>query len=277
MSYGAGPSLAGTLAFSGVNGSSAVPNSGTADGTSDCMDDGPGDYPGNGGSGDGGSCRNPGAGGSDPWSGNGDAGGYSPVHLDHHIPDPPQSGNMSFYQFYRGYFFNHTLDSLGSTCAPPGGVPAGCVAPATRISLFPEGCLAAGEVQIGDCVRTCREDGTIGGELVTGIRASTQPCVLLETEDGRQLHCSLSHEVMVANEEFPQGKRTLITALTLADRLLTEEGKAVALKSMVRQPDGPVLLICLVGPQHTYISDGLWSHNDIHRKAITWPEPPAGP
>ena len=90
---------------------------------------------------------------------------------------------------------------------------------------------------------------------------SVQPCVLLETEDGRQLHCSLSHEIMVADPALPQGRRRVVSALTLADCLLQADGTPVALQSMVREPDSPVLLISLVGPEHIYLSEGLWSHN----------------
>ena len=152
---------------------------------------------------------------------------------------------------------------------PIGTTPASaCVAPATRIALFPDGCAAAAEVQAGDLILTRRADGTLAGEAVTAVRNSTQPRVLLETEDGRHLHCSLSHEIMVADASLPQGKRTVVSTLTLDDRLLSEDGTAIVLRSMTREPDGTVIQISLSGPEHLYLSEGLWSHN----KAIQpWP------
>lgn len=134
----------------------------------------------------------------------------------------------------------------------------------------------AGEVQVGDILLTLLENGTIGGERVIGIRSSVQPCVRLETEDGRQLLCSLSHEVIVTDPDLPDGKRTGVLSLTLDDRLVNEEGVPVALRSIVRQPEGPVLLLSLEGPRHLYLSNGIWSHNSAFKRP-TYPLPPAGP
>jgi hypothetical protein len=163
--------------------------------------------------------------------------------------------------------------SLTQPCqdVPLSGVAPGCVVPSTRIALFPDGCAAAGEVCPDDLLLTRRADGTLAGEAVTVVRMSTQPCALLETEDGRQLRCSLSHEVMVAAPGMPQGRRTVVSDLTLTDRLLLEDGTKIALRSMVREPDGTVVQISLSGPEHLYLSEGLWSHN----KAIpAWPGVP---
>jgi hypothetical protein len=155
-------------------------------------------------------------------------------------------------------------------CGPP--ISTGCVSPNTRIALFPEGCKAAWEVEVGDLLLTRSDDGAQVGEAVTGVRVSRQPCVVIESEDRRQLHCSLSHEVMVYEETCVSGRRVCVSSLTLADRLLLADGTAIAIVALIPQPEGEVIQLSLSGPHHLYLSEGLWSHNKTG--GAVWPVPP---
>jgi hypothetical protein len=155
-----------------------------------------------------------------------------------------------------------------SSCPPPSGPVPGCVRPQTRIALFPEGCKAAGEIQVGDVVLTRTPEGALVGEAVSAVRRSLQSCLALTTEDGRRLLCSESHDVMVADPDQAQGRRTRATALTLVDRLLDEDGTSVRLVAMTVEPAGEVIGLLLSGPHHVYLSEGLWSHN---REKFPWP------
>jgi hypothetical protein len=287
MSYGPGPSIVGTL-FTNADNNTWSPDAALATGICPAPDyNAPGDGSGDGG-GTGGCGVVPLPSPAPPPS---DGGGLVPlpspvpvspgggglIPLPSPVPAPPPSLIIPFA----------TAVGSNSPCAavasilpiqtgsggqmPVSGVGPGCVTPATRIALFPDGCMAAAEVQPGDLLLTRRADGTTAGEVVTAVRSSMQPRVLLETEDGRQLHCSFSHEVMVADPELPQGRRTVVSDLTPTDRLLREDGMSVGLQSMVRQPDGLVIQLSQSGPEHLYLSEGLWSHN---KDMPDWPLPP---
>jgi hypothetical protein len=283
MSIGPGPTSGGSL-FTGP-GLSANPALDSNGAVNDFNCDGNGDGGGDGG--DGGTCcscdgngSDGGGGSGDRWvhpdssmgggsscscgSGSGGTGGGDQPNWDNWTNFwGDSSGGQS-----GGGWLNSNGSSISVLCAPPSGVSPGCVSPSTRIALFPEGCKLAGEVQAGDLLLTRTPEGLPAGEAVTGIRVSHQPCLSLETEDGRQLHCSLSHEVMVAAEGQTQGRRTVVSALTLADRLLTEEGTSVGIRAMVRRPEGEVVQISLAGPCNLYLSEGIWSHN---KQIPLWP------
>ncbi|MCW3099196.1 MAG: hypothetical protein JWL77_4814 [Chthonomonadaceae bacterium] len=266
MSYGPGPSLAGTL-FTNASNSTSSRDAAFATGICPC----PGGNDPGGGCSDSCSCEVPlPIFGPSPPPATSPAPGGGPVYTGdtarpRYIGAPP-GGPVDPCAAVGPILPQGQTNRC--VAMPLSGIGPGCVVPATRIALFPEGCMAAAEVQPGDLLLTRKADGTLAGEVVTAVRTSTQPRVLLETEEGRQLPCSLSHEVMVADPELPQGRCTVVSELTLSDRLLREDGTAVGLRAMVREPDGLVIQISLLGPGHLYLSDGLWSHN---KNNPVWP------
>jgi hypothetical protein len=279
MSYGPGPTSVGTFFANGNNNTTSLQaDAMTIAGTCNCPDPGGGD--GGGGDGGGGTCGpqfvplpifgpSPGP-MPPPILPEGGGRGYT---WDSMVSIRPNFIGSPIDPCYHGpirLFFPADAGKPCGTVPPdaPSGLNNNCVAPSTRIALFPEGCLAAAEVQAGDLLLTRRVDGTLTGERVTAVQTTTQPCVVLETEDGRRLHCSLSHEVMAADPDLLQGRRTVVSALTLNDRLLLEDGTPVALAAIAREPDGAVVRISLSGPEHLYLSEGLWSHNKI---GLSWP------
>ena len=124
---------------------------------------------------------------------------------------------------------------------------------------------------MGDILLTRTETGELVGEAVTAIRSNVQPCLALTTEDGRQLHCSTSHVVMVADAQRVQGRQKAASTLTLSDRLLREDGTPVCLVAIEIEPAGEVIRISMSGPHHVYLSEGLWSHNAKVAPGWTWP------
>jgi hypothetical protein len=280
MSYGPGPTSVGTFFANGNNGNTSLQaDAMTIAGTCNCPDPGNppdgGTPPGQGG----GTCGGPQV-QYLPQAGIGSSGFSGPMvtadssrlpvvpPVKPHFPHPPFGPTDPC--FYPELILGQSTGKPCGAIPPdaPSGLNNNCVAPSTRIALFPEGCLAAAEVQVGDLLLTHRVDGTLAGERVTAVRRTMQPRVVLETEDGRRLHCSLSHEVMAADPDLPQGRRIVVSELTLSDRLLLEDGTAVALTAIAREPDGAVVRISLSGPEHLYLSEGLWSHNKL---AIQWP------
>ena len=136
-----------------------------------------------------------------------------------------------------------------------------CVAPGTRITLFPDGCAFAGDIQVGDLLLTRDEQGAFAGEKVVRVAESVQPCAAIETENGKRMVCSLTHEVMISSGEGALAVRRRVSELTIADSMLLEDGTRVAIHSIAPMPAGPVVQISLAGPHHVYLTDGIWSHN----------------
>ncbi len=284
MSYGPGPTSVGTLFMNANNNTASLrlDSTNTPGGCNPCLGDGSGGGGDGGGTGGGGTCDSCGCGPVIdrlilPLSGS--AGNGNSVVTADNLPviRPIKPG----FPFFPGpgdmcKHWDRIILPLGKPCQDgsvdaPTGLDAFCVSPESRIALFPEGCLAAAEVQSGDLLKTRRADGTLAGEVVTAVRRSNQAGLLLETKAGHRLHCSLSHEIMVADPTLPQGRRRVASELTMEDRLLQEDGTPVALRKITPQADGPVIQISLSGPEHLYLSEGLWSHNKI---GIAWPVPP---
>jgi hypothetical protein len=151
-------------------------------------------------------------------------------------------------------------------CQPGSGL--GCVAPDSRIMLYPNGCRLACELCPGDILLTRDANGVEMGEAVLRSTISEQPRMVVETRDGLRLRCSFSHEVMVADELQPMGVVRRASDLSLTDRLLLEDGALAAIDSISVAPAGSVVLIVMAGPNHVYLSDGLWSHNKV---TPVWP------
>jgi len=218
---------------------------------------------GNGGDGGngGGSCSNGGGGGD----GNGGDGSGDPT------PQPvlPSGGGGGGLQPY-----SLSTSGVAPPCSPVDGPTAACVTLHTRIALFPDGCKFAAEIEVGDLLLTRTAAGELVGEAVNAIRVSVQPCVTLVTEDGRHLHCSRSHEVMIDADAKPAGRRTTASALTTGERLLLEDGTPVSLVAVLSGSPGEVIRLSLAGPHHLYLSEGLWSHNKQQGTGpTTWPTP----
>ena len=241
---------------------------------------------GQGGGSGGGTCTAPGAGGS----GAGPDGGYS---FDMGLGDygyggggggglsfmswPPGGsdggGNMYSLDIQRQFpsFGPIELFSAGIPCAAPGGTFT-CVTAETRIALYPAGCAAACELKACDIVLSRDSAGQACGEEVAAVMGVSDLCFTIRTVCGRTLRCSQSHPVMVPDATDLRGRQVAASELNLGDSVLLQNGSTAEIADIQSIGDQPVYLISLVGPNHAYVTNGLWSHNKV-----TVPDPPAWP
>ena len=113
----------------------------------------------------------------------------------------------------------------------------------------------AGEIQVGDKVRTAHEeDFTIGNYEVTRVEIVDSPIVKLNFE-GKSITCSPTHKFYsetnddwIAAEDLKEG-----------DRVALEDGE-ITFVNRQKRPDGKVVSIT-VDDAHTYICEGFLCHN----------------
>ncbi len=300
MTAFASPNLSGSLVEGAGTASSSLMDSGFS--ATACVGKGGGNgsnWPGSG------SCQNNAAGGAGPAS----AGGHTfDMGLNGFGPGGNSSGGYSFDMGLGGYGYGgggggglsfmswppggsdgggnmYSFDierqfpsfgpiellSAGIPCAAPGGTIT-CVTAETRISLYPAGCAAACELKACDIVLSRDRAGQACGEEVAAVIVVSDLCFTIRTVCGRTLRCSQSHPVMVPDATDLRGRQVAASELNLGDSVLLQNGSTAEIADIQSIGDQPVYLISLVGPNHVYVTNGLWSHNKV-----TVPDPPAWP
>ncbi|WP_199745972.1 hypothetical protein [Corallococcus sp. AB030] len=146
--------------------------------------------------------------------------------------------------------------SGGSGQTGPGGTPAGggtCPAPWVPILLADGREVPAGEVQVGMLVRTQDEETLEWGDFpVTAAESAEGVRWLLELEDGRRLEATGNHRVRTEDAWVE------LRHLAAGARLVGARPGVV--RQVTRGERGPVVRLTVAGA-HTYVSDGLLSHN----------------
>lgn len=133
--------------------------------------------------------------------------------------------------------------------------PGWCPTPDMKILLSDKSQKPAGELKVGDEVRTAHEeDFTIGNYKVSRVELVDSPIVQLNFE-GKGITCSPTHQFYSETDD------KWITAADLkeGDRVALEDGE-VALIGRQRMPDGKVVSIT-VDDAHTYFCEGFLCHN----------------
>ena len=133
--------------------------------------------------------------------------------------------------------------------------PGWCPTPDMQILLSDKSQKPAGEIQVGDKVRTAHEeDFTIGNYEVTRVETVDSPIVKLNFE-GKSITCSPTHKFYsetnddwIAAEDLKEG-----------DRVALEDGE-ITFVNRQQRPDGKVVSIT-VDDAHTYICEGFLCHN----------------
>jgi hypothetical protein len=164
------------------------------------------------------------------------------------------------------YYYIYSGGAAGQSCESPSSL--GCVPGACRIALYPDGCAAAGEIRVGDLLLTRDADGRPAGEAVAELRISTQPCVAIETQSGRRIVCSLSHELpaFAGNDLVCDVRRA--ADLSISASLALQDGRRDPIASIAAAGDMEVVQISLRGPNNLYLAEGFWSHNKL---TTDWP------
>lgn len=152
--------------------------------------------------------------------------------------------------------------------APPAPAPAPapapeCVDPETLISISSSQATKAGDLKVGDHVYTMHENTfKYGTYEVVHAETVTQPKLAVTFDDGSVIKVSTSHKFLLTNDDWQRAD-----ALEIGDKVRAADGindkgfKAVA--SIESIGDGPVVHLT-IDDAHTYISDGLVSHNKAH-------------
>jgi hypothetical protein len=126
-----------------------------------------------------------------------------------------------------------------------------CPSPEMQISLADGTLKKAGDLQLGDKVKTQHETTLEWGDYeVTHVSVIPNTPRLMFKFDGLDFVCSHSHKFFTED-----GKWVDADAVAVGDRL---SGKTVL--AVVEHSDGPVVRIT-VADAHTYICEGLFSHN----------------
>lgn len=133
--------------------------------------------------------------------------------------------------------------------------PGWCPTPDMKILLSDKSQKPAGELKVGDEVRTAHEeDFTIGNYKVSRVELVDSPIVQLNFE-GKSITCSPTHQFYSETDD----KWITAEDLKEGDRVALEDGE-VALIGRQRMPDGKVVSIT-VDDAHTYFCEGFLCHN----------------
>jgi hypothetical protein len=164
----------------------------------------------------------------------------------------------------------------------------GCPDPETPIMINEKLSIKAGKLKVGDTVWTLHEyTGKWGRFPVTYIERTTQPKVSIEFRDGSNIVVSTTHKFM---DSFGNWKRS--HDLEIGDLIKGISGNQM-ITSIKAIGFGEVMII-EIGDAHTYISNGLVSHNKTKQgnegaaiggglgnaiKAVSWitQKPPGSP
>ena len=150
--------------------------------------------------------------------------------------------------------------------APSGGNTDGgeCVDPKTHVLLADGSEVQAGALKVGDVVHTLHEDTFEYGDFeVVYAETIQQPKSIVKFTDGSEITASLSHKFLLVDREWKR-----VDALKEGDAIETapnvnaEGFKVVA--SLEQIGTGDVVKLT-IDQAHTYISDGLVSHNKFAR------------
>jgi hypothetical protein len=139
-----------------------------------------------------------------------------------------------------------------------------CVDPKTHVLLADGSEVQAGSLKVGDVVHTLHEDTFEYGDFeVVYAETIQQPKSIVKFTDGSEITTSLSHKFLLVDREWKR-----VDALKEGDAIETapnvnaEGFKVVA--SLEQIGTGDVVKLT-IDQAHTYISDGLVSHNKFAR------------
>jgi hypothetical protein len=138
-----------------------------------------------------------------------------------------------------------------------GGDGGGCVDPAVLITLADGSCVPAGSIKVGDVIFAMHEKTLeFGAYPVEYVEELDQPKALVLFDDGSSMLVSHSHKFFMIGGEWKQ-----VYQLEPGDTVKAAPGATD--KTVIEldpKGDGPVMKFT-VTDAHTYISEGLISHN----------------
>ena len=140
-----------------------------------------------------------------------------------------------------------------------------CPTPDMLILLADNSQKPAGEIEVGDMVYTAHEDTKEWGEYEVTHKEISTDAVVKVNFDIKSITCSPSHKLFSANRD----EWLEVDKLEKGDEVLTDTGEKARWVSTEPKGSGDVVVLT-VEDAHTYVCEGLLSHN----KSITRPPPP---
>lgn len=149
------------------------------------------------------------------------------------------------------------LNVYSSFCAYTGGGGSGggCVDPSVSILLPNNITKIASEINIGDFILTIHEITKELGEFkVLSKKIITQPKVIVRFTDGTEIKVSDTHKFLMSDDTWKQ------IFMLKGDETVRGLKNDKTIKEIVKVGEGDVVMF-EIDEAHTYISDGLVSHN----------------
>lgn len=149
----------------------------------------------------------------------------------------------------------------GNTSAADSPGPGiGCVDPETLVSITPTETKKAGDIKIGDTLYTVHEKTLEYGNFkVVDARIIRQPKLLVSFDDGSKIRLSDTHKFLLFDNSWKQMFDLNVGAQIKTAYGVNKNGYKTISK-IEEIGEGDVVLLT-VDEAHTYISDGLISHN----------------
>jgi hypothetical protein len=162
-------------------------------------------------------------------------------------------------------------DAGGNGSGAPGG---GCVDPEVHILLADRSTVRAGDLKVGDMLHTLHDATFVYGDFpVEYVNILQRPKVEALFDDGQKIIISITHKFLTADNKWEK-----ISDIEMGTSI---RGFGDVTKKLISINDvgtGPVIEM-VVTDAHTYISEGLISHNKFYGGLITdvFGPDPAGP
>jgi hypothetical protein len=149
----------------------------------------------------------------------------------------------------------------GDTSGTPGasgsadGTAGGCVDPNVMVLLAGGGQVRAGDLRVGDMLHTLHEDTFVYGDFPVEFVEIIQQPKVEAVFDNQKIIVSTTHKFLTADGVWKQ-----MRDLAVGDVVRAAGGDTKTLTGVTTLGEGPVVKMT-VTDAHTYIADGLVSHN----------------
>ena len=166
-------------------------------------------------------------------------------------------------------------DSGGDGGGNGSGAASGdCVDPDVHILLADRSTVRAGDLKVGDMLHTLHDETFVYGDFpVEYVNVLQRPKVEAQFDDGQKIIISITHKFLTADNKWEK-----ISDIEIGTSIRGFGDVTKKLVSITDVGTGPVIEMVVTGA-HTYISEGLVSHNKFYGGLITnvsGPDP-AGP
>jgi hypothetical protein len=141
-----------------------------------------------------------------------------------------------------------------------GGATGGCVDPDVMVLLATGGSIRAGDLKVGDALHTLHEDTLKYGNFpVEFVEIINQPKLQVSFEDGQHIVVSTTHKFLMQTGDWKPMHDVAVGEAVTVGKGINQAGHKIIteIKSLAV---GPVVKMT-VTDAHTYIADGLVSHN----------------